>query len=85
MKKGCFDMTKQAHRARSETYAMIARVLKVAERPLSRAEIAHLLNRKKTPHLVAMIDDFVIEGLVERSVKTYPNGVQGYVYRWISD
>jgi len=48
--------------------------------PLTRTEIARRLNRKKTPHLIHMLDVLVEDGLFQCSIRTFHNGVTGYVY-----
>ena len=51
-----------------------------SERPLTRSEIVNRLNRKKTPHLIDMMDRLVQDGIFARSIVTFNNGVTGYVY-----
>ena len=51
-----------------------------SERPLPRTEIVNRLNRKKTPHLINMMDALVDDGIFQRSIVTFNNGVTGYVY-----
>ena len=51
-----------------------------SERPLTRTEIVNRLNRKKTPHLIDMMDTLVDDGIFHRSIVTFNNGVTGYVY-----
>lgn len=70
----------QEHRPLSETRELIVRSLIEAERPLTRTEIARALARKKSPHLIDIIDNLVDEQILDRGVKTFHNGVQGYVY-----
>lgn len=71
---------KQAHRPREETRRMIVEILRGSDAPLTRTEIARALQRGKTPHLSALLDALVLEGVVQRGVRVFPNGVQGYVY-----
>jgi predicted transcriptional regulator len=51
-----------------------------SERPLTRTEIVNRLNRKKTPHLVNMMNALVDEGVFRRNLHTFNNGVTGYEY-----
>jgi predicted transcriptional regulator len=74
------DEPKQAHRPREETRRMIIEILRQRDTPLTRTEIARALQRGKTPHLSALVDDLVAEGTLQRAVRTFHNGVQGYVY-----
>ena len=70
----------QDHRPRSETRQMMIDIVAQSEHPLTRTEIVNRLNRKKTPHLIHMMDDLADEGVFEREVKTFHNGVTGYKY-----
>lgn len=70
----------QAHRQKSETYKLILDLLAEEGVPLTRTEIARGIHRQKTPHLISLIDGMVDKGLLEKNVKTFHNGVQGYVY-----
>ncbi|MDE2819129.1 MAG: hypothetical protein OXI40_05290 [Chloroflexota bacterium] len=70
----------QDHRPRSETRQMMIEVVAKSEKPLTRSEIANRVQRKKTPHLVNMMDSLVEEGIFARSIITFNNGVTGYVY-----
>lgn len=72
----------QTHRPKHETRELIIDVLQSAPKPLSRTQIARAIERRKCPHLNNMIDLLVAEGLVQRTIKTFPTGVQGYVYAW---
>ena len=49
----------QDHRPRSETRQMMIDIVARSERPLTRTEIVNRLNRKKTPHLITMMDALV--------------------------
>jgi len=73
-------MPQQEHRPRDETRNLILEALAQADDPLTRTEIARALHRRKSPHLIAMIDELVDDGLIVRDVVTFHNGVQGYVY-----
>ncbi len=70
----------QDHRPRSETRQMMIDIVSRSEKPLTRTEIVNRLHRKKTPHLINMMDALVAEGLFLRSIVTFHNGVTGYVY-----
>jgi len=70
----------QDHRPRSETRRMMIEIVAESDRPLTRTQIVAGLNRKKTPHLIDMMDGLVDEGIFQRDVVTFHNGVSGYVY-----
>lgn len=70
----------QEHRPRHETRKLIFEAVRDSQEPPTRTQIARALNRTKTPHLIAMIDEMVDEGILTRSVRVFNNGVQGYVY-----
>ncbi|MCY4072021.1 MAG: hypothetical protein OXG60_12055 [Chloroflexi bacterium] len=70
----------QDHRPRSETRQLMIEVVAKSEKPLTRSEIANRVQRKKTPHLVNMMDSLVEEGIFVRSIITFNNGVTGYIY-----
>ncbi len=59
---------------------MMIDIVAQSERPLTRTEIANRLDRKKTPHLINMMDELVENGVFQRSIFTFNNGVTGYVY-----
>lgn len=59
---------------------MMINIVAQSERPLTRTEIVNRLNRKKTPHLINMMDALVDDGVFTRSIVTFSNGVTGYVY-----
>ena len=70
----------QDHRPRSATRQMMIDIVARSETPLTRTQIVNRLNRKKTPHLIDMMDSLVDEGIFYRSIVTFNNGVTGYVY-----
>jgi predicted transcriptional regulator len=70
----------QDHRPRSETRRMMIEIVAKSENPLTRTQIVNGLNRKKTPHLIDMMDNLVDENIFQRNVVTFHNGVTGYVY-----
>jgi len=70
----------QEHRPRHETRRLIFEAVRDSDEPLTRTQIARALNRRKSPHLIDMIDEMVTENILTRTVKVFHNGVQGYVY-----
>lgn len=70
----------QDHRPLTETRQMMIDIVAQSRRPLTRTEIVNRLNRKKTPHLINMMDELVEKGVFQRSIVTFNNGVTGYVY-----
>lgn len=73
-------MMAQQHRPRETTEQLIVRAIAASESPMTRTQIARVIKRKKTPHLISIIDDMVEAGTLERQVTVFHNGVQGYVY-----
>jgi len=72
---------RQEHRTREEMRAIILHLFSVAPRPLTRAEVSRAIRRQKSPHINILLEELVREGQLERSVRHYHNGVQGYQYR----
>lgn len=70
----------QEHRPIDDTRDMILRIVARSQTPMTRTQIARALNRKKTPHLINLIESMVQEGLLSVQIKTFHNGVKGYVY-----
>lgn len=70
----------QDHRPLRETRQLMIDIVAQSERPLTRTEIVNRLNRKKTPHLINMMDELVETGVFQRSIVTFNNGVTGFVY-----
>ena len=70
----------QDHRPRTETRKMMIEIVANSDHPITRTQIVNGLNRKKTPHLIDMMDALVDEGIFSRDVVTFHNGVTGYVY-----
>lgn len=70
----------QDHRPRNETRRMMIDLIASSEEALTRTEIVNRLNRKKTPHLIDMMDGLVDEGIFSRDEIRFHNGVVGYVY-----
>ena len=73
-------MPKQDHRSRDEARQMILQAITTANSGLTRTQIANLLERTKTPHLIDLIEELVEEGYLVRHVKVFGNGVEGYIY-----
>lgn len=46
----------------------------------TRLEIARAISRKKTPHLIGLIEELVSEGIIHRHHTTANNGVLMYYY-----
>jgi len=78
-------MTKQEHRDRDESLDLILMAIDNNPGGLTRTQIARALNRTKTPHLIELIESLVKEGYVQRQVKIFGNGVEGYIYRSTKD
>ncbi|MAU08580.1 MAG: hypothetical protein CL607_02070 [Anaerolineaceae bacterium] len=70
----------QDHRPKDQSRQLIVDAILAAGGPLTRTQIARVLQRTKTPHLIALIDSLVEEGYLARSIVTFKNGVQGYQY-----
>jgi predicted transcriptional regulator len=70
----------QQHRPIDDTRRLIVEAILAANQPLTRTQIARALHRSKTPHLNNVIDTLVEEGYLMRSVTTFRNGVEGYIY-----
>jgi hypothetical protein len=73
-------MSKQDHRARDEARQMIIQAVTQANSGLTRTQIANVIERTKTPHLIDLIEELVEEGYLVRHVKVFGNGVEGYIY-----
>jgi hypothetical protein len=73
-------MAKQDHRARDEARQMILKAVNEAQSGLTRTQIANVIERTKTPHLIDLIEELVEEGYLVRHVKVFGNGVEGYIY-----
>lgn len=70
----------QEHRERDQTRKLIVEVIQSHGRPLTRTQISRALNRKKSPHLITLIDEMAQENLLTKQIVTFHNGVTGYVY-----
>jgi hypothetical protein len=73
-------MSKQDHRSRDEARELIVQAIASAKTGLTRTQIANMLERTKTPHLIDLIEELVDEGILIRHVKVFGNGVEGYIY-----
>lgn len=73
-------MTKQDHRPKDETLALIVDAVAAAPAGLTRTQIARAIERTKTPHLIDLIESLVDEGYLQRHIKIFGNGVEGYLY-----
>ena len=74
-------MAKQDHRARDNSLDLILEAVRNNPAGLTRTQIARALNRAKTPHLIDLIEGLVEDGYLQRQIKIYGNGVEGYLYR----
>lgn len=77
-------MTKQDHRAHEETRRLILDALADAPAGLTRTQICAAIQRRKTPHLIEIIEALVHEGYLMRTIRVFGNGVEGYLYRLAS-
>jgi predicted transcriptional regulator len=62
------------------TVQTIYNVVHAAPTPLTRLEIARAIQRRKTPHLIAIIEEMVRKGWLIRTSSSYHNGVVVYLY-----
>ena len=65
---------------RRDTERLIVMVVGAADRPVTRLEIARRVGQRKTPWLISIIEGLVIEGAIQRTASTMPNGVIVYLY-----
>lgn len=70
----------QEHRTRDDTRRLILKAVADSAQPLTRTQIARAIERKKSPHLIDLIEELVQEGRLYCEIKTFHNGVKGYVY-----
>lgn len=66
-------------RGRLETQRLILEACAYHEQ--TRLQIARTLGRAKTPHLVALIEGMVADGLLVCRTDTMPNGIMCFYYR----
>lgn len=63
---------------RADTKAQIEWAVKMGCQ--TRLEIARAIARKKTPHLISMIEELVSDGIIHRHHTTAPNGALMFYY-----
>lgn len=59
---------------------MIIELVYDSNQPLTRLQICRLLDRAKTPHLVAIIEQLAGEGVIGRGCSMSANGIITYWY-----
>jgi len=74
------DTVMQQKRAVADTRRLIVALVYDSQQPLTRLQICRLLDRKKTPWLVGLIEQLVGEGVLARSCVIAANGVPTYWY-----
>jgi hypothetical protein len=74
------DTVLQEKRAVGDTRRLIVDLVYDSPKPLTRLQIARLIDRKKTPHLIGLIEQLVAEGAITRGCSVAPNGVLTYWY-----
>lgn len=72
----------QQHRDREQMRALIVELLSASTGALSRTEIARAIQRQKSLNVNSLLEEMVQDGRLERGIRTYRNGVQGYEY-WL--
>lgn len=70
----------QAHRGRADSDRQIMEQLYMSNRPMTRLEILKSLDRAKSPHLIAMLEQMVADGLIVRHEQRQRNGMTIYFY-----
>jgi hypothetical protein len=70
----------QDHRPREEARELILEAVAQSKNGLTRSQIAKTIERTKTPHLIDLIEELVEEGHLQRRIKIYANGVEGFLY-----
>jgi hypothetical protein len=75
--------TAQEHRGRAETEQMIVDVLRSANRPLTRLEIARALGRVKTPWLITVVSTLAQAGQIVAIESEY-RGFQCWKYQAVA-
>jgi len=73
-------MSKQDHRPREKARELILDALVENPNGLTRTQIARAINRTKTPYLIKLIEELADDGFLNRYVKVFGNGVEGYIY-----
>ncbi len=72
--------TLRRNRTVEGTVLAIYETLRDSPTPLSRLEIARAIQRRKTPHLIQIIEEMVRKGWLTRTQTAYHNGVVVYLY-----
>lgn len=67
-------------RGRADSAHEIMEQLYTSERPMSRLEIFRSIGRAKSPHLIALLEQMVSDGLITRFSIQRSNGVPIYFY-----
>jgi hypothetical protein len=70
----------QEKRAVGDTKRLIVDLVYDSPQPLTRLMICRLIERQKSPHLVALIEQLVSEGVIARGCSVSANGVPVYWY-----
>jgi len=78
--RGVDLLMSQDHRPRSKTRQLMIDIVAGSEHPLSRTEIVNQLNRKKTPHLIDMMEALADAGVFQKDLVIFNNRVTGYKY-----
>ncbi|MBC8098127.1 MAG: hypothetical protein H7Y11_01675 [Armatimonadetes bacterium] len=68
------------NRSPEATTIAIYDAVRAAPVPLTRLEIARAIQRRKTPHLIVLIESLVQQGWLHRTQSAYHNGVVVYLY-----
>jgi len=68
------------YRSMQENEELIMRVMQSAIGQLTRAKIARLIGRKKSPGINKLIEQLVTEGILCKYVVRRPNGVDMFLY-----
>lgn len=70
----------QSHRGRADSARQIMEQLYTSDRPMTRLEILKSVHRSKSPHLIAMLEQMVADGLIVRHEQRQRNGMRIYFY-----
>jgi predicted transcriptional regulator len=74
------DWPMSKYRTPEETEFAIIWALRTAEAPMSRSDIAKSIGRRKTPHLIDIIEGLVERGVIVTSEGEMPNGMPIFYY-----
>lgn len=69
-----------SYRRIEDTRRLIVRECSQSDQPLSRAEICKALKRSKSPQMIALMEDLVADGILEKIQDIMPNGIAVYYY-----